>query len=218
MRRTRWAFLVWPGLASLWIRGSWASLLWAVCAAGVLNLALLGSLVWRELLSVQLRTVLWGLVGLMWIGSALATLVLGALRGEGRRDPADDALFRQALDHYLRGSWFETERALGALLRKEPRDLEARLMLATLLRHAGRPDESAFQLDMLSTFEGAEAWRWEMDQERRLLQRARAEQPAARDESQRLGLAVGKSDGAVAEGTGDPAEDEKGLAEERRVA
>jgi hypothetical protein len=170
MRRTRWAYWLWPGLRALWTRGSWAALVWAVCAAGLLNLAILGTWVWSELLGELFRTGLWGVVGVIWLGAAAREAICGPGRRNDRQQAIAEELFREALDHYLKGNWFETERVLGAILRKDPRDLEARLMLATLLRRAGRPDEAALNLDALARMEGAETWQCEIDRERQSLE------------------------------------------------
>jgi thioredoxin-like negative regulator of GroEL len=94
-----------------------------------------------------------------------------------RTDPveAGEATFEEAQEHYLKGNWFEAERVLGILLRRNTRDLEARLMLATLYRHTRRFDEAARQLDSLGRCEGAEKWEWEICRERELLAEARTE-------------------------------------------
>ena len=42
-------------------------------------------------------------------------------------------------------------------------------MLATVLRHTGRFDEAAKQLDQLVCFDGAEKWELEIQKERELL-------------------------------------------------
>jgi Flp pilus assembly protein TadD len=74
-----------------------------------------------------------------------------------------------ALDHYLKGDYYQAEQVLEGLLRQNIRDLEARLMLATLLRHAGRGDEARRQLETLARFEGAGKWELEIQAERQLL-------------------------------------------------
>ena len=44
------------------------------------------------------------------------------------------------MGEYLRGAWFEAETLFGRLVAQDQRDVDARLMLASLLRHtAGRP-------------------------------------------------------------------------------
>ena len=55
------------------------------------------------------------------------------------------------------------------LLRREQRDVDARLMLATLMRHTARADEAMKQLDLLASLDGAEKWELEIRRERELL-------------------------------------------------
>jgi hypothetical protein len=187
MRRTRWTMYAWPGLPHLWTRGSWSALAVAVSAGALLNLALLATLVWTELLAEGFRQTLW--LGLL-IGWPAAALFSAAwLRRQANREqPASPgesgaATFEEAQEHYLKGNWFEAERVLGILLQRNARDLEARLMLATLCRHTRRLDEAARQLDLLGRCEGAERWDWEICRERELLTEARADELENRTEA-----------------------------------
>jgi hypothetical protein len=174
MRRTRWATYFWPGLAQLWVRGIWSGLAAAVCAAALLNVAVLGTFIWSELIAEGLRSTLWLLLGAGWVAGAIFT-ARWSRRQRQREEPdsTTDAL-SEAIDHYLKGNWFESERVLGNLLRRNPRDADARLMLATLLRHTARRDEAAEQLELLTRLEGAEKWEWEIRRERQLLAQARS--------------------------------------------
>ncbi len=95
---------------------------------------------------------------------------------------ARDDLFRQALGEYLKGAWFEAESILGRLVAKDPRDVDARLMLATLLRHTDRPADAQRQLEELDRLEKAEKWRAEIDREWQILKASAANliEPRAR--------------------------------------
>lgn len=169
MRRMPWATYLWPGLPQLWIRGSWSALGVAVGAAALLNLALLASLVWSELIGPESRTALWAALGVVWGGAAVVSVVRSSgLRAREQTEVAPDA-FGEALEHYLRGDWFQAERTLSNLLRNNTRDLDARLMMVTLLRHTGRLDEASRQLDTLMRLEGVGKWEWEIRRERELL-------------------------------------------------
>jgi tetratricopeptide (TPR) repeat protein len=85
----------------------------------------------------------------------------GGLTNEPR-----EQLFREAQQVYLRGDWVAAEQKLLKLLKKDDRDAEARLMLATLWRHQGRHREAARQLDKLSRLEVADPWQYEIAVER----------------------------------------------------
>ena len=183
--RRGWLRYLWPGLPWLWAHGSWSALAVAVGFAALVNLAILSSLVWSELLAPSVRTACWTAVVAIWGSSA--ALCYGWDR---RRQAADDQsgpeqrCFDEALEHYLKGNWFEAERVLVGLLQGNPRDIDARLMIATLLRHTGRLDEAARQLDQLQRLEDARKWELEISREREWLAEARA-QAAEPDEPER---------------------------------
>ena len=77
MRRMPWATCLWPGLPQVWIRGSWSALAVACGAAMLLNLAVLGSFGWSELMGPGLRTALWVVLGALWGGAAMVSGVWG---------------------------------------------------------------------------------------------------------------------------------------------
>lgn len=166
-----WALYLWPGLPQLSRHGGWSALAVAIVAATVLNLTLLGSFGWSELLSPEVRRVLWITVGIGWT----AAIGYGASRRSAdstANRAAEDDPFPAILDDYLKGNLVQAEQALERVLAAKPRDLEARLLLATLLRHAGRLAEAARQMDILVRLEGAEPWEPEIRQERKLLSEA----------------------------------------------
>jgi hypothetical protein len=168
----RWAVYLWPGLPQLADRGSWTALAIALGAAGLLWATLLSSFVWTDLIIRQLRIIGWVLLGVGWCGAAC----LGAWWQRQQQAVASDPeqeRFDDALDCYLKGNWIEAERLLGRLLRRDDHDVDARLMLATLLRHTRRFDEATRQLNCLVCLEGAEKWAWEIRREGELLTEAR---------------------------------------------
>jgi hypothetical protein len=174
MFKARWMTHLWPGLPQLLREESWHALALAVVAAALLNLALMGTLIWDELIGPGLRSGLWMVVGVFWVVSAVTALG-GKQRQKVRVLPkrVEDG-FPLALDYYLKGNWFETERVLAELLRQDSRDVDARLMLATLLRHTDRHDEAQVQLDLLGQLEDAHRWQWEIGREQELLAEARS--------------------------------------------
>jgi len=171
MRRMPWATYLWPGLGQLCERGGWLALAEAVAAAFLLNVTLVCTFVWSETITPDLRTGLWLFVAATWLIGAILAIV-GSARKEtdGLKDN-----FSEVLQHYLKGDWFQTERLLLSLLRKNARDLEAHLMMATLLRHTARVKEAAEQLDLLVRLDGAEKWELEIRRERELLDHPESE-------------------------------------------
>jgi hypothetical protein len=167
--RMPWVTYLWPGLPQLSRDGRWSALLVAVGFAALVDLALMGSLLWSELFAVGVRNSVWMAVVVIWGGSVVLSYrrdSCSSTRPGG--GPAQDA-FAEALDPYLQGDWFESERKLRRLLEEDPRDLDAGLMLATLLRRTGRPGEAQRQLDRLERFEGSRKWELEIRRERELL-------------------------------------------------
>ncbi len=175
MRKMPWAVYLWPGLPQLAGRGSWAALAVAIGAAALLCVALLGTFVWTELLTANLRILYWLLLLALWTGSAGLFAWMDYRRSMRPEPEGSKDLFRQSLDHYLQGNWLDAQQALGRLLRGNRRDVEARLLLATLLRHTGRPVEAARQLDVLAGLDEARKWDLEIRHERELLAAARSQ-------------------------------------------
>ena len=62
---------LWPGLPQLWSCGSWAGLALAVGAATGLDMLLLVSFGWSELIGPSLRTTLWVVFGVVWVVAAI---------------------------------------------------------------------------------------------------------------------------------------------------
>jgi tetratricopeptide (TPR) repeat protein len=165
----------WPGLARLWLRGDWVSLGIAVGFTVLLNLAFLGTFVWPELLGPNFSSLIWPVLLLFWMVSYwLSSDAVDRLATETPQIPEKlveklDTLFLRAQDEYLKGDWAAAERLLSEQLRIWPRDAEARLMLATLLRHSGRFIESLENLDFLDRIDESLPWSFEIEKERFLV-------------------------------------------------
>jgi hypothetical protein len=174
--KLHWSAHLWPGLAHLWVRGSWAGLALAIGFTALANLLAATTLVWNEWLPPRVR----------WIGALVLAVIWLLAWVEGRADwrrwlsewsegeslPAVDAAqrsdewFREAQQAYLAGDWVLAEKTLLRLLKLDGRDAEARLMLATLWRHEGRTDAANRELDRLERLETAAAWEYEIACER----------------------------------------------------
>ena len=176
MVRMPWTTYLWPGLPQLWYGGLWSGLVLAVGSAVLLNALLLATFVWVELLVPPYIQYAWLATGTLWIGAAAASAWFGQ-GGAPRGAIAAEAMFREALHEYLQGSWFETERILGRLLHLHPRDVEARLMLATLLRHTGRYQEALEHLARLELLRGASRWAAEIAAEKTWIAEAERQPP-----------------------------------------
>lgn len=168
---------LWPGLPQLWIAGEWSGLALAVGFACLVNLLLLTSLHWTEWLDTGLKIAGWTAVGVLWCASAVSGWRWMARREQTAARGGEQDLFPRALGEYLKGNWYEAEVTCHELLRRSAGDVEARLLLATLLRRNRRFSEARGQLDQLTRLEAAAAWEAEIAQEYERL--ADAEEQAA---------------------------------------
>src|SRR5207244_6114224 len=104
----------------------------------------------------------WIAAAAIWAGSSLVSWRwCDKLRTFDEDAPVQD-LFPRALGEYLRGNWYEVETLCQAMLRAEAGDVDARLLLATSLRHTGRRDAARLRLEELGRLEassnGAMGW------------------------------------------------------------
>jgi hypothetical protein len=152
--------------------GSYGGLALAVGFALLFDLVLVSTLGWTELLSTTLSWWAWSGVTAFWLVSAWNSC-RWLLQETPPTAAADEDLFLEAQNHFLRANWFDAEVAVGRLLERQPRDAEARLLLATLYRHSRRNEEAESQLRVLEKLDGAVKWQMEIRQERILLGEAR---------------------------------------------
>ena len=82
------------------------------------------------------------------------------LEGQNQQD-----LFIRAQSQYLRGHWVEAQMLLEQLIRRDPGDVEAHLLLASVYRRARRIDLSRRQLRQVQDCAGAAKWRFEIGRE-----------------------------------------------------
>ena len=158
----RWrTTLIWPGLAELWFVGRWSGLAMALALMAVVDVVLLLTFGWSELVGPTERIVLWAVVGLGWV----VLVGWSVWRGKGSAGNEDGG-FRLATEQYLAGDYGGAEEVLGGLLRRNGRDVDSRLMLATIFRRSGRLCEADRELDILVRTDGFEKWRWEIERER----------------------------------------------------
>ncbi len=174
--RMRWILCLWPGLPQLWLAGTWSGLALAVGFASLLDLLLLTSFLWTEWVEPALRVAGWTAVAVLWSVSIVTGRRWSQEQPVQGRRPREEDLFPRALGEYLKGNWYEAEAACKTLLRRVSGDVQARLLLATLLRRTKRWPEAREQLDVLGRLEAAATWEFEIAGERERL--AEAQQQA----------------------------------------
>ena len=165
---------LWPGLARLWFQGDALSLAVAIAFGFLLNAMLVVSFLSPHPLPGGWNRMGWCAVVVFWlVGVWQATRY--RLREQGKPEEHDQqALFIRAQAEYLRGHWLESQSSLKQLLRRDPQDVEAHLLLASVHRRAQRIDLSRRQLQRLCRLEGAAKWRTETEQELAALDRMSA--------------------------------------------
>ena len=165
-----WAYS-WPGLVRIWRHGATTGLISALGFTILLSTSLVSSFVWSELLSDGARVLLWSLTLLYWaLGWVDSNRFLANHQFVSAQDGQLD-LFLAARGEYLRCEWKRSEDLLCSILHENPRDVEARLMLATLSRHQGLLEEAREHLRRLQRLERASEWNMEIEREWKQLTR-----------------------------------------------
>ncbi len=161
---------VWPGLPSLW-RGKASGLVLALVFSWCVGVGLILSLVWPEWFRPGAHAMVWLVVVGTWIVTALPH-VIRSVSGRPVLAEVDSlGLFCHAQAEYLRGDLQQTERLLLRLLKFDPDDVDARMMLATLYRHQRDIRRSREQLDQVARSPEGAKWKMEIARELQMVQR-----------------------------------------------
>ncbi len=172
----------WPGLPATWIRGDLRGLVLCVGFGWAISLLLLATFVWPEWIAPLLVNSLWLAFVVFWMAETARSMwTFKSLSGASGQ--CDSAAFLEAQAHYIKGNWFEAEALLLRIIQQTPRDAETQLLLASVLRHTRRWQAALRRLDQLEFLQAASGWRFEIQQERALLERAMAEESQARQEA-----------------------------------
>jgi hypothetical protein len=151
----------------------------AVGFAGLLNAVFAATLVWPEIAPPMVRVGGLAVAALWWmVAGLLAWRELPELQASTAEDPWK-GLFVAAQAEYLKGNWIEAESSLRKLLRQSPRDAEAQLLWATLMRRTARLDKARQSLQDLSRLDAASHWQHEIRTERELVRRMTEQQRLA---------------------------------------
>lgn len=159
----------WPGLAMAWHRGAARGLFVSVVYAWWICLLLLATFVWPEWFAAWSVRGMWLLAAVIWLG----TTIYGrfAMRSTGASvDKSGE--FETAQEEYLKGNWFEAEALLLRILERQPDDVPASLLLIGILRHTQRWQPALRRIEQVNLLDSAAVWRFEVEQEKRLVLRA----------------------------------------------
>ncbi|MDR3198442.1 MAG: hypothetical protein LBU34_11295 [Planctomycetaceae bacterium] len=173
----------WPGYRGIVQYGRWTFLAIALLFALLLDVLLIADFYWTAMITVGQRNILLVIFFVAWFGlfsvAALKSRFLNAMLKTDEKDTT----FREAILFYLRGDWFGAESLILPVIRKNPRDIEMLLLLATLYRHTQRYKEALEILDRLNLFEDAGHWFLEVETERRLIAEEVAKESAETSEA-----------------------------------
>lgn len=165
MRAARYLTLCWPGLPWLWLRGSLMGLVLAAAFAVALDVAVITTWIWCELVDLPVAVGMWAAAAAILVVATVSAVQAFPPPLPLGRDAATDALFVAARDAYLARDWTGAEAKLRTLLVRAPTDGEAQLLFATLLRRVGRPAEARAALEKLSRADSGVPWRAEIARE-----------------------------------------------------
>ncbi|MCA9193261.1 MAG: tetratricopeptide repeat protein [Planctomycetales bacterium] len=170
----------WPGLPAAWLGSDFKGLCIAILFGWTVSLNLLLSFVWRDWASNLFVAGLWFLIcGAMVVEAVRSNWVVPALLRLRAPDLSQD--FSLAQTEYLRGDWISAEAILLHLLKEYPRDIEAQLLLAGVLRRTGRRSAALRRLADMQLQDAAGIWQHEILREIELVQLAAA---AAQDSTE----------------------------------
>ncbi len=182
----RWSPIIlcgWPGLARLWTKGHWTSLWIAIGFSLLINLALVSTFVWPLLLGENFPYFAWPLILVVWFSSAWVAyrslpelLTVGSAPDELETERSD-TLFIRAQGEYLKGNWDAAERLLARQLTDNHRDIQSRLLLATLFRHTRKMDLAREQISELGKFDESVHWDFEIQREKQLIELIEQQDP-----------------------------------------
>ena len=156
---------LWPGLRRVWYDGDFSSLAVALAFAALLNLVVWASFVRGDAFSPAWRLAAWVSLAVFWVLGLGAGARPQSATGDGAQTPNHLDLFIRAQSQYLRGHWVEAQTLLEELIRRDPGDVEAHLLLASVHRRARRIDLSRRQLRQVQDCPGAAKWRFEIGRE-----------------------------------------------------
>ena len=180
-------FYFWPGARGIHRYGRWSFLLIAL-AFSILSCAMIFvHLHWTQVFNQRLQNLTFAIYVIAWIALLMkSSKIERKIRIKQRIPEPEKDIFRDAQLHYLQGNLFETECCLNMLLKRNARDVDAMLMMATLFRHIKRIDEAIALIKQLDLLEESRRLKYEIRSEKRKIMRVissqkKSEQPQNQD-------------------------------------
>ncbi len=158
--------MLWPGLPSVRMSGSWKGLCVAIVFGWLLALAIWSCGGWSEWMPSRFRESLWWLLSVTWLLSLIGNRLVvrrTLVRWEALANEEDR--YKESVTAYLSGQWARAESLLVERLQEQPQDAESRLLLGTLLRRRHREEEAKTEFLRLLRSDGGARWIWEVERE-----------------------------------------------------
>ncbi|MDO5553846.1 MAG: tetratricopeptide repeat protein [Planctomycetia bacterium] len=175
-------FGLYPGWEGLSKHGRWRHLAVAWAFACLLDLVLWLTCYWTDLIPYGHKRWLFLALAVAWLVLAgIASQLTKRLDAIRALDSSGD-LYQEVLTHYLKGNWSAAESCAQSLLKYNPQDAEALLLLATLYRHLKRPEHAKAALNALKKLETSDKWFEEIIWEERELMRPEVPEEETRPE------------------------------------
>ncbi|MEO1618511.1 MAG: hypothetical protein AAFV88_21845 [Planctomycetota bacterium] len=155
----------WPGLPELWWRGQLSTLPLAIGFGMGLNALLVLRYLLPSWLNPTLVSASWWIGIAFWIGFVVKQIreLPILLTPRQALEVADE--YPEANEAYLRGDWEQAESKLMAMLRIEPRDPPALLLLSGVYRHTDRIQNAQALLAEMRRIEACDGWQIEVEAE-----------------------------------------------------
>ncbi len=133
------AAMLWPGVPQLWLRGEVRGLLHAAWFACLFNGVWLATVAWPDLLGPWTLRACWFVV----IGASIFAAIWAMRHWQAWEagnvvTEEGEAQFEEAQTHYLRGDYFEAEAALHRIFTSGKQDVEAAILMVSILRRTKR--------------------------------------------------------------------------------
>jgi hypothetical protein len=149
----------------------------AIAFSILLNLAIISTFIWTQIFADSAFTAIaWPVILTIWAATAWIAFQnlpdVMSVKSKACQTVLDssDALFLDARGEYLKGHWETARLLLLKQLSQTPRDIESRLLLATLYRHTRQFNDAYAQLETLEMFDESSTWESEIRREQKLLE------------------------------------------------
>ena len=180
------AIALWPGLPELWFRGEWQALAISIIFAVSFNMAILGTFVWPLWFESWMIRSLWcSIIFASGFSFVQANKRWAKTTGIPRSDGNSNERFIEAQRQYLHGNYFEAEALIQKILADGHEDIEAVLLLVSILRRTRRCQQALQWIERIKLCEKASAWIRELQVEKQLVEALIAKPEMAELESAR---------------------------------